>query len=426
MKKQLLVGAMLMGAFFTANAQDSCSDAMEIEVGTTTIGEIDGEYLGSDDGGCWNPPTTGTDADSAEWYVFTAESTGLIRINTDLAANDGVTKSNDTRISVYTGASCDELLCYSASDDVDNTVYLTNFTVPVIAGQTYYIAFDNKWSSLGFDVEVTVDSTPECATTAPMSEDWSNEANWYFCWLSEDLDQDGITWQYNAVNDLDGDGDNDPAAMIFPDIQAAPTGVSKNDWLISGALAMAAGSEYTVNVTYNAVDYNATYTADENLTIAMIPADEDMDIIELGTIEGIGMEGTLATLMQDALTEDFTFTPETAGDYSVGLLAESDGDTGILVIFEVEVTGTAGTNDVLASKFSIFPNPASNVIGFSNADNILVNGVVITDLNGRTVKTVNYAGVTEAQINVSDLATGMYMMTVSSDQGTMSKKIVKN
>ena len=66
------------------------------------------------------------------------------------------------------------------------------------------------------------------------------------------------------------------------------------------------------------------------------------------------------------------------------------------------------------------------MINIANAENILVNGVVITDLNGRTVKNVSYNGVTEAQINVSDLAAGMYMMTVSSDKGTMTKKIVKN
>lgn len=103
-------------------------------------------------------------------------------------------------------------------------------------------------------------------------------------------------------------------------------------------------------------------------------------------------------------------------------------DQFIIVLDDVMVTegATAGTNDILASKFTVYPNPANNMINIANAENILVNGVVITDLNGRTVKNVSYNGVTEAQINVSDLASGMYMMTVSSDKGTMTKKIVKN
>jgi hypothetical protein len=48
----------------------------------------------------------------------------------------------------------------------------------------------------------------------------------------------------------------------------------------------------------------------------------------------------------------------------------------------------------------------------------------MTDLNGRTVKSekVNAA---EGQISVSDLATGVYMMRITTDQGVAVKKIVK-
>ena len=56
---------------------------------------------------------------------------------------------------------------------------------------------------------------------------------------------------------------------------------------------------------------------------------------------------------------------------------------------------------------------------------MLVNGVKITDLNGRVVKEAKLAGTAEAQINISDLASGMYMVTVSSDKGTATKKSLK-
>lgn len=89
-------------------------------------------------------------------------------------------------------------------------------------------------------------------------------------------------------------------------------------------------------------------------------------------------------------------------------------------------SGTAGVKQELASKFSVSPNPATNVVSIANTANALVNNVTVTDLNGRTVKTAKFAGVTTAQVTISDLASGVYMLNISSDRGTATKKIVKN
>ncbi|RZJ56593.1 MAG: T9SS type A sorting domain-containing protein, partial [Flavobacterium sp.] len=87
--------------------------------------------------------------------------------------------------------------------------------------------------------------------------------------------------------------------------------------------------------------------------------------------------------------------------------------------------GVMGTKDAATAQFSVFPNPATNLINVASA-NAVVNAVSIIDLNGRTVKTANFDGVSEAQVNISDLSSGVYMMSVASDKGTTTKKIVKN
>ncbi|TRW25709.1 T9SS type A sorting domain-containing protein [Flavobacterium zepuense] len=94
--------------------------------------------------------------------------------------------------------------------------------------------------------------------------------------------------------------------------------------------------------------------------------------------------------------------------------------------FAVSTTGTVSVKDVLASKFSVSPNPATNVININNAENILVSNVSIVDINGRTVNSKSFDGVASAQINISNLAAGVYIMNISSHKGTISKKIVKN
>ncbi|HYD91756.1 MAG TPA: T9SS type A sorting domain-containing protein [Flavobacterium sp.] len=420
MKKQLLIGAMLMGAFFTANAQNSCAEAIELAVGTTTVGDIDGEF----DGACWQNPGTG-----AEWYTITADANGVYRINTNLPANaDG-----DTRISVYVG-DCNELECYAGSDDVyyaqndPENIYLTDFVFPVEEGTTYYVAFDDVWSDAGFDVEVSF-STADCSANA-LNEDWSNAANWYFgCWGVEDANEnagtaDATTWVYADTNNVDSDDLNaDPIVIIFADADGA-----KDDTLMSHEFNLVAGTEYTFNITYNAINVQDAeqnvIPADESFEVLILGADDFME--EIGSEENVAMSGTnLTELTDNAIIGSYTFTPAADGMYSLAIHASAG--PGVLAIFEITAEGgNLSTNDILASKFTVYPNPANNVINIANAENILVNGVVITDLNGRTVKNVSYNGVTEAQINVSDLASGMYMMTVSSDKGTMTKKIVKN
>ena len=78
------------------------------------------------------------------------------------------------------------------------------------------------------------------------------------------------------------------------------------------------------------------------------------------------------------------------------------------------------------NNFSVSPNPANDFVTISNADNISVTAISITDLNGRVVKQNSYSNVTNVQVNVSDLAAGVYMMCISSDRGSVTKKIIKN
>ncbi len=82
---------------------------------------------------------------------------------------------------------------------------------------------------------------------------------------------------------------------------------------------------------------------------------------------------------------------------------------------------TASTSDFLAASFSVYPNPVKDVLNISNSINAGINSVIITDINGRTVKQSNNV----AQINISDLNAGIYFVNINSNKGSLTKKIVK-
>ena len=192
-----------------------------------------------------------------------------------------------------------------------------------------------------------------------------------------------------------------------------------DDWLISPEVTLGeSGNE----VTFWVKSMSSSYGLEE---------------YEVGVYDGDGdpVDGSGFTMITDVETAPFPEWEQItldlddyAGDtVRIGIHCVSEDHYMFMVDdFMVTTDAPASVNDVLASKFSVYPNPANNVINLTNAENILVDGVVISDLNGRTVKNISFDGVASAQINVGDLSAGMYMMTVSSDKGTMTKKIVKN
>jgi len=109
------------------------------------------------------------------------------------------------------------------------------------------------------------------------------------------------------------------------------------------------------------------------------------------------------------------------------ILFRHHNNEGLAYLFldDVVVTsGTLGLNEVTSTQFTVFPNPATDVVNVANVEGL--NTIQLVDLNGRTVKSVNFAGVSEASVNVSDLSAGVYMMNIATDKGTTTKKIVKN
>lgn len=105
----------------------------------------------------------------------------------------------------------------------------------------------------------------------------------------------------------------------------------------------------------------------------------------------------------------------------------NNNDKNLLSIDNVAVlaTATASTDDFLASKFTVFPNPANDVVNVANNGNVLVDAIAINDINGRTVKTVKLDAVTEAQVNIADLNSGVYFMNITTNEGVATKKIIK-
>jgi len=139
MKKKLSFFVVLFSITW-GNAQLACATAVNISLGTHTAPAITGTALST---AC----TLGTAGNAALWYKYTATQNSNITVSTALSG-----QNVDTRLIVFTG-NCGSQTCVAANDDFLG--YASQVTFGVTAGTTYYITFDNRWTSSGFNFSVT-------------------------------------------------------------------------------------------------------------------------------------------------------------------------------------------------------------------------------------------------------------------------------
>ncbi len=83
--------------------------------------------------------------------------------------------------------------------------------------------------------------------------------------------------------------------------------------------------------------------------------------------------------------------------------------------------------NLVSNAISAYPNPTKDKFVVDTNNESQIKAIVITDLNGRVVKNVNFENVAStAQVDISDLNLGVYFLTITTDLGVGTSKIIKN
>lgn len=200
---------------------------------------------------------------------------------------------------------------------------------------------------------------------------------------------------------------------------ANPAPALNDDWMISPQITLAATGNTlsfwakSCDGTYGAekfkVGVSTTGTAPANFTVIS--------------------SGTFVTTTPVLTWTEYTYNLDAyAGQpIYISINCVSDDQFGFAVDdFKVTTTAVASNQLFFANNFSIYPNPANNVLNLSVKNGLVVNEITMIDINGRTVKTISNSLDSEIEINVSDLTSGVYMLNVKTDEGVATSKFVKN
>ena len=85
-------------------------------------------------------------------------------------------------------------------------------------------------------------------------------------------------------------------------------------------------------------------------------------------------------------------------------------------------SATLSVDDALASKFSVYPNPATDFLTI-DAGNVEISSVSVFNLLG--AKVLEQKELVDNKINTASLTSGVYLLKIESGNSSVTKKFLK-
>lgn len=144
-----------------------------------------------------------------------------------------------------------------------------------------------------------------------------------------------------------------------------------------------------------------------------------------------GQEGSVPTTLTDGQEVNYTFNYTVPASYDIDrihvVVLVLDADTGQVVNANSAYVGTLGVNNpVVNSGFSVYPNPANDIVNLQfNQDGKFT--VKVYDITGKEVlaKAPEFlTSNTALPLNVSTLSQGMYIISIEGENQSFSQKLI--
>lgn len=187
------------------------------------------------------------------------------------------------------------------------------------------------------------------------------------------------------------------------------------------------GNTMTVNVTslpYLDGDFRLYVAVVEKTTTGNIASNGETSFKNVFMKMMPDASGTVLTCTHDVpvtttLVKDLTGTHiEQYTDLDVVVFIQNYATKEIMQ--SAYATQMLGTNDFSVSKIKVYPNPSN---GFVTIDSTLPVNVAVTDLMGKVVYSAKEV-TNQASLNLSSLQKGIYLVTMTGEEGTQTEKIV--
>ena len=372
------------------NNDDIC-DAIEIGLNDSTTSNQYSNLAASSETDEPVPDCFFGGVDNSVWFKFTAPSNAdeqELQITTDFAGGT----LTDTEVAVYSApGDCTDPNTFNAplfcdQDSGTNVNFNSVIDVTAVPGFTYYVQVDNAGASgpgsFGIELNYKSPANDDVCDAIDLPINGNSNASQY--------DNFGSTQQTN-----------EPVAACFDD------GINGSVWFTFTAPS---NGEATVTT-----DFTGGSLTDTEIAVYEAPVD-------CSNLNSFSSE--IACDQDSGTNEDFNSV--------INLNGLTSGDTYYIQVdrwgtesngtFGIEVQSNLSTDAFTKQDFTYYPNPTRDILNIESQANI--DEIEVYDLSGKMMlsKTPEES---RPKINLSDLASGVYMIKLSVDGSSESFRVIK-
>ena len=185
-----------------------------------------------------------------------------------------------------------------------------------------------------------------------------------------------------------------------------------NAWFFTRGINLTAGVTYTVSYRYG----NASATTfPEKLKVMYGTSADAASMVNPvndhpSVVGGVAQNGSAP------------ITPDASGVYYFGFNAYSAADQFYLIVDDINIEEGLSNGENLTTTFKAFPNPVKDFLNLSSTKNI--TNVAVFNILGQQVATKKMNS-NQDKIDMSNLATGTYLVKVTADNVVKTIKVIK-
>lgn len=330
------------------------------------------------------------------WYSVTVPSTGAVTIETNKDSFSGPSSIDDGGMAVYTNA-CDDLILYECNDDGNTT--LAQFEKITYIGTVGEVIYVRLWQ---FDTTDTAGTHRICVYAVDPPTIATNDD----CASAITLNLNStcspiIGTNFGATNSgvagsLCGDGLDDVWFKIVlddtKDYDIAIETYEDDNSITDGVMAV-----YTENTP-----------GDCSLGLTEIDCDDDGGVITNENFERIELLGRRNETIY------------------VRFWSFENSETGTFNICATDMSSLT-TDDILVNEFTLYPNPAQNVVNLKFNHTIQSNEIIVNlfSIQGKLVLNSKKQLVNKGtQLDITSLESGLYFLKINDGVNEQTKKLI--
>ena len=251
------------------------------------------------------------------------------------------------------------------------------------------------------------------AQTVVWTSDFADSAGW----TVTDRDGDGVNW---TIYSGGAESYGLTGALAASQSWSTDTGaLSPDNYLLTPPIAIpseALGLSYKMKV----VSPDATWFAETFTVYVLDAALTDPDEFVAIHSETLTEGGGTAKVISVEIPASFAGT---SAKFAVRHHDTYDNNVLYVNDLEISYSSTLSTEDNNIGKMSIYPNSVKEIVTINT--NKVINSITIVNQLGQTVKVIQEKEILNNTVNLSNLSSGLYFMSIKVENGSQSFKIIK-